>query len=359
MCFFIILSPKRKHDGHVGLLALSVERIFQDICFTSEIFPLRAWCQVLDWEFSHLCFLINIWNQQSGCRFHLFLPTGQPAAHRKHTFFFAAQCRKQHMERPTDYTGRVKSPRWQPKSFPTLRPLAKTATLHEQDSIKGTLEQGGEAEVPSCTTKTKTDRIRRKRTVTQWLHRLPLRSAQHPAERSPLSLCFLPWEKKIPWVSNSYPSTEGHFVGLHGASLGSDYDREVGRDSPKPAHDLGRWSSLPPKNFDPLQTQVDSPLWPGNPLGCTFPCLWSSNKFCQSSSLVCLQPWKKLSHSPTHGGECSLTWSGQRAWLTALRSCVVQDCSSWEVSGSWLPTEQSQHGGLGSSSDMPMQKIHS
>ena len=64
------------------------------------------------------------------------------------------------MERPTDYTGRVKSPRWQPKSFPTLPPLAKTATLHEQDSIKGTLEQEGEAEVPSCTTKTKTDRIR-------------------------------------------------------------------------------------------------------------------------------------------------------------------------------------------------------
>lgn len=48
MCFFIILSPKRKHDGHVGLLALSVERIFQDICFTSEIVPLRVWCQVLD-----------------------------------------------------------------------------------------------------------------------------------------------------------------------------------------------------------------------------------------------------------------------------------------------------------------------
>ena len=73
---------------------------------------------------------------------------------------FCCSCRKQHMERPTDYTGRVKSPRWQPKSFLTLPPLAKTATLHEQDSIKGTLEQGGEAEVPSCTTKTKTDRIR-------------------------------------------------------------------------------------------------------------------------------------------------------------------------------------------------------
>lgn len=55
--------------------------------------------------------------------------------------------------------------------------------------------------------------------------------------------------KEIPWVSNNYPSTVGHFVGLHGASLGSDYDREVGRDSPKPVHDLGRWSSLPPQNF--------------------------------------------------------------------------------------------------------------
>ena len=58
-------------------------------------------------------------------------------------------------------------PKMQPKSFPTLLPLAKTATLHEQDSIKGILEQWGEAEVPSCTTKTKTDSIRRIRTVTQ------------------------------------------------------------------------------------------------------------------------------------------------------------------------------------------------
>lgn len=94
LLYFIILSPKRKHDGHVGLLALSVERIFQDIYFTSEIFPLRVWCQVLDWEFPCLCLLVNIWTQQSGCGLHLFLPTGHPAAHRKHTFFFTAQGRK-------------------------------------------------------------------------------------------------------------------------------------------------------------------------------------------------------------------------------------------------------------------------
>lgn len=92
-------------------------------------------------------------------------------------FFFAAQCRKQHMERPAGYTWRVKSPRWQPKSFPTLLPLAKTASLHEQDCIKGTLEQGCEAEVPSCTTKTKTNHIRRIRTVTQYCTASP--SGQH------------------------------------------------------------------------------------------------------------------------------------------------------------------------------------
>lgn len=40
--------------------------------------------------------------------------------------------------------------------------------------------------------------------------------------------------KEILWVSNSYPSTVGRFVGLHGESLESDYDREVGRDSQKP-----------------------------------------------------------------------------------------------------------------------------
>lgn len=61
----------------------------------------------------------------------------------------------------------------------------------------------------------------------------PLSSAQHPAERSP-RVSGSSNGKRDPMVSNSSPSTVGPFVGLHGESLGSDYDREVGRDSQKP-----------------------------------------------------------------------------------------------------------------------------
>ena len=61
------------------------------------IFPLRAWCQVLDWEFPCLCHLINIWNQERGCGLHLFLhlflflvthPGNQLPTGSTHFFFF-------------------------------------------------------------------------------------------------------------------------------------------------------------------------------------------------------------------------------------------------------------------------------
>lgn len=167
------------------------------------------------------------------------------------------------MERAAGYTWRVKASRGRHRSSLTVLPVTRrTTTLHEQDSTKGILEHGGEAEAPSSTTETKTYCIRRIREAvthdciaslsgqhSTLLRSLPSAFDSSNGKRAQGFQPSLPTLRVTLWEPLLWSTP----CGLQGNHWESETMLEKREGTRNHQHsDLGRWSSLSTSNCDHL-----------------------------------------------------------------------------------------------------------